>query len=118
MATPAQTIASPALQAWFEGRTYRAADFGDVGALVAAKHELGLSVSLVLPCREVAQTIGPISEQVMLLQEAGLLDQAIAIDAASEYGTAQLALAHGLDVHQEEELLQQFGPVLGKGDAL
>jgi len=118
MASPAQTIASPALQAWFERRTYRAADFADTGGLVAAKRELGISVSVVLPCREVGQTIGPIAEQVMLLQESGLVDQAIAVDAASEDGTAQLALAHGLEVHQEEELLPRFGPVLGKGDAL
>jgi glucosyl-3-phosphoglycerate synthase len=118
MATPTKTAAAPALQAWFERRTLDAGDFADTGALVAAKRELGVSVSVVLPCSEVAQTIGPIAEQVMLLQEAALVDQAIAVDAASEDGTAHLALAHGLEVLQEEELLPQIGPVLGKGDAL
>jgi glucosyl-3-phosphoglycerate synthase len=118
MAIPAQTTAAPQLQAWFDRRTYRAADFADIRALVAAKREAGISVSVVLPCREVAHTIGPIAEQVMLLQEARLVDQAIAIDAASQDGTAQLALTHGLEVHQEDELLPRFGAVLGKGDAL
>jgi glucosyl-3-phosphoglycerate synthase len=118
MATPAQTTAKPAVESWFERRTFRAADFSDIADLAAAKRRLGLSVSVVLPCREVAQTIGPIAEQVMLLGEAEVVDQAIAVDAASDDGTAQLALAHGLEVHQEEALLPEFGPVLGKGDAL
>ncbi len=118
MATPAQTIASPALQAWFERRTYRAADFADTGALVAAKRELGISVSVVLPCREVAETIGPIAEQVMLLQEAGLLDQVIVGRRGLRGRHRAVARAHGLEVHQEEELLPRFGPVLGKGDAM
>jgi glucosyl-3-phosphoglycerate synthase len=118
MATPIQTTAAPAIQAWFERRTFRAEEFADIEAVMVAKRELGISVSIVLPCREVAQTIGPIAEQVMLLQQAELVDQAIAVDAASEDGTAQLALAHGLEVHQEEELLPAFGPVRGKGDAL
>src|SRR3954452_640807 len=118
MAIPAERVGSPALQDWFERRTYPAGDFADTGALVAAKRALGISVSVVLPCREVAQTIGPIAEQVMALHEAGLVEQAIAVDAASEDGTAQLAIAHGLEVHQEEKLRPHFGPVLGKGDAL
>jgi glucosyl-3-phosphoglycerate synthase len=118
MATPAEKTAISGLEGWFRRRTFGASGFSDTAALVAAKRELGLSVSVVLPCREVAQTIGPIAEQVMLLQEAALVDQAIAVDAASEDGTAHLALAHGLEVRQEEELLPEFGPVLGKGDAL
>jgi glucosyl-3-phosphoglycerate synthase len=118
MATPTKTPAAPALEAWFERRTFRAADFADIPALVAAKRRLEISVTVVLPCREVAPTIGPIAEQVMLLGEADLVDQAIAVDAASEDGTAQLALAHGLEVHQEADLMPQFGPVQGKGDAL
>ena len=33
-------------------------------------------------------------------------------------GTAEVAAASGAEVHQESDLLPEFGPVLGKGDAM
>ena len=40
------------------------------------------------------------------------------VDAASEDGTAEIARSLGAEVHQEAELLPEFGQVLGKGDAM
>ena len=40
------------------------------------------------------------------------------VDAGSRDGTAEVAAAGGAEVHQESELLPEFGPVLGKGDAM
>ena len=40
------------------------------------------------------------------------------IDAASADGTAELAERAGAVVHQQDELLPAYGPVLGKGDAM
>ena len=40
------------------------------------------------------------------------------VDAGSEDGTAEIASAHGAEVHFEDELLPQLGPALGKGDAM
>jgi glucosyl-3-phosphoglycerate synthase len=118
MATPAEILAPGHVRDWFERRTFAAPEFGDTAALVAAKRELALTVSVVLPCREVSRTIGPIAAEIAGLRDAGLVDQAIAVDAASRDGTAESARAEGLDVHQEDELMPQFGPALGKGDAL
>ena len=74
------------------------------------------SVSVVLPAREVADTIGPIVER---LRELGdLIDQIVVIDAASQDGTAELAARLGAEVYQESELLPGFGQALGKGDAM
>jgi glucosyl-3-phosphoglycerate synthase len=74
------------------------------------------AVTVVLPTREVAGTIGPIVER---LQELGpLIDQILVVDAASEDGSADIAASRGAEVHQESELLTEFGPVLGKGDAI
>jgi glucosyl-3-phosphoglycerate synthase len=77
------------------------------------KHE---SVTVVLPTREVADTIAPIVERLQSLE--GLVDQILVIDAASEDGTADVAARLGADVRQESELLPGLGPVLGKGDAM
>jgi glucosyl-3-phosphoglycerate synthase len=74
------------------------------------------SVTVVLPAREVADTIGPIVEALLSLGE--LIDQVLVVDAASDDGTAEVAVRHGAEVHQESELLPEFGRALGKGDAM
>ena len=52
------------------------------------------------------------------LREEGVLDEVVVVDARSADGTAALAEAAGALVLQEEELLPDHGPVLGKGDAM
>ena len=74
------------------------------------------SVSVVLPAREVADTVGPILERLQRLE--GLIDQLLVVDAASADGSAEVAARLGAEVRQESELLPEFGPVLGKGDAM
>jgi glucosyl-3-phosphoglycerate synthase len=73
-------------------------------------------VTVVLPTREVADTIGPIVESLLSLE--GLIDQVLVVDAASQDGTAELAAGLGAEVHQESELVPEFGQALGKGDAM
>jgi glucosyl-3-phosphoglycerate synthase len=85
----------------------------DAGRLLDRKTE---AVSVVLPAREVADTIGQILER---LQGLGpLIDQIVVVDAASEDGTADIAVAAGAEVHQESDLMPEFGQALGKGDAM
>lgn len=71
---------------------------------------------MVLPTREVADTIGVIVDRLRGL--APLIDQILVVDAASADATAEIAAARGAEVHQESGLLADFGPVLGKGDAM
>jgi glucosyl-3-phosphoglycerate synthase len=71
---------------------------------------------VVLPAREVADTIGPIVEGLASLDP--LIDQILVVDAASEDGTAEVAAAAGAEVRQEAELAPELGQVLGKGDAM
>jgi glucosyl-3-phosphoglycerate synthase len=73
-------------------------------------------VAVVLPAREVADTIGTIVERLRSLDP--LIDQIVVVDAASEDGTAEVAAAAGAEVHQESELVPELGPALGKGDAM
>jgi glucosyl-3-phosphoglycerate synthase len=74
------------------------------------------AVTVVLPTREVADTVGQIVERLRSLDP--LIDQILVVDAASEDGTAQIAARAGAEVHQEAELLTDFGRALGKGDAM
>jgi glucosyl-3-phosphoglycerate synthase len=84
-------------------RSFSHTDFG----------ELDLSaVSVVVPARECAPTIGPIVEAI---QGAG---QVLVVDADSRDGTAEIAADAGAEAVQEADLMPEFGPVLGKGDAM
>ena len=66
-----------------------------------------------------AATIGGILDALHALnRRAPLLDQIVVVDARSDDGTAEIARAHGAELHFEDELLPQLGPVLGKGDAM
>lgn len=110
------STAPPALVAdWLAHRAYAAADF-PLERLLAAKG--AATVSVVLPAREVADTIGPLLAALTPLRDAGLLDELLVIDAASTDGTADVARAAGATVIQEAQVLADHGPVRGKGDAL
>jgi glucosyl-3-phosphoglycerate synthase len=82
---------------------------------LAAEREC--SVSICLPARNEARTIGPILEQLLPLREQGAVDQIVVVDHSSDT-TAQIALDLGAEVHDQEQLMPELGPVLGKGDAM
>jgi glucosyl-3-phosphoglycerate synthase len=73
-------------------------------------------VTVVLPAREVADTIGVIVERLRGLDP--LIDQVLVVDAASRDGSGEIAARAGAEVHQEADLMPEFGQVLGKGDAM
>jgi glucosyl-3-phosphoglycerate synthase len=78
----------------------------------------GLSVSVCLPARECAETVGEIVTVLAELRDAGVIDELVVVDAASADGTAQEAWRAGAEVWQEADLMPSYGPVLGKGDAM
>lgn len=96
-------------------RTFHHRDFR-LDELIRLKRARGESVSAVLPAREVADTVGDIVDKLRSLGD--LVDQIVVVDAASRDGTAAVAAAHGAEVHQESELMPEFGQALGKGDAM
>ena len=111
----AATAATDVVADWLARRTYDAGAF-PLECLLAAKG--AATVSIVLPAREVAETIGPILAQLAPLCDAGLLDELLVVDAASADGTAQVARDAGATVVQESQILAEHGPARGKGDAL
>ena len=74
------------------------------------------SLSVVLPAREEADTVGTIVERILSLE--GLADQVLVVDADSGDGTADMARAAGAEVRSQTTLMPHLGPVLGKGDAM
>jgi glucosyl-3-phosphoglycerate synthase len=80
--------------------------------------ERALSVSVCLPARECAGTVGEIVDELSALRQVGAIDEIVVVDAASADGTAIVAERAGARVLQEGELLPAYGPVLGKGDAM
>lgn len=101
---------------WFERRTTRAQHY-DVRALAECKSATNTSVSVVLPTRNEAATVGRVVETACSLAET-LVDEVVVVDSASTDGTAEQAAAAGARVHQADQLLPHYGPCLGKGDAL
>jgi glucosyl-3-phosphoglycerate synthase len=86
--------------------------------IASAKAERQLSVSVCLPARECAETVGEIVTVLGELRELGVIDEIVVVDAGSADGTAEVAERAGAVVRQEAELMPSFGPVLGKGDAM
>jgi glucosyl-3-phosphoglycerate synthase len=76
------------------------------------------SISVCVPAREEAATVGDIVATLVSLREAGVIDEVVVVDADSRDGTGEAAAAAGATVHSQAGLLAEFGPVLGKGDAM
>jgi glucosyl-3-phosphoglycerate synthase len=105
-----------AVSMWLEQCRHRADDF-TIDGLRAAKGTT--TVSVILPAKECAETVEDVLRTtVAAASAAGLVDEVIVVDAASRDGTAARAAAAGALVLQQDELLPEFGPALGKGDAL
>ncbi len=98
---------------WYRRRTWRHAEWP--ADRVAAQRER--SVSVCLPARNEAATIGPIVEVLLPLVEHGVIDQLVVADDSID-GTGEIARGLGAEVHRQADLRPEFGPVCGKGDAL
>lgn len=104
---------------WSETNSFREIRW-PVRDILCLKQDSGISVTLILPARNVRRTIQPILEQVGYHSSSAcrLVDQVLVVDADSTDGTPEIARSLGAEVWSESELLPTLGPVLGKGDAM
>jgi glucosyl-3-phosphoglycerate synthase len=77
-------------------------------------------VSVCLPARDEAATIGPIVAAIRreLVDATGLVDEIVVIDDGSRDATAEIAAAHGARVVAESSILPELPCGSGKGNAL
>jgi glucosyl-3-phosphoglycerate synthase len=134
----------PAAEEWAKRRTFHHSLYP--ATRIAEEREV--SVSVCLPARECASTVGEIVGVLAGLRRAGVIDEIVVVDAASADGTARVAERAGAKVVQEGELMREgelvrgsepmqegepirgselvrgselafeLGPVRGKGDAM
>ena len=89
-----------------------------VDDLVRAK--AGRRVSVVIPARDEAATIGGIVDGIRrdLVLAAPLVDELVVIDSDSRDDTAAIAVAHGATLFAAREIRPDLGSHPGKGEAL
>ncbi len=92
----------------------------DARSLADEKDRLGLGVSVCLPARNEALTVGGIVAVVQgtLADGVGLVDEVVVIDDGSEDETGAVAAAAGARVWREADVLADLPPGTGKGNAL
>jgi glucosyl-3-phosphoglycerate synthase len=96
----------------------RAASHDHTAFRPRSRAERDASISVCVPAREEARTIGAIVETLVGLRRREIVDQVVVVDAASPDGTADRAERAGADVLQQGDLRPELGPVRGKGDAM
>jgi glucosyl-3-phosphoglycerate synthase len=112
----------PDARAWFRDRTSSATTVAelDVPALLRAKRRGGHRVSVVLPARNEAATVGGLVSDLRerWMRRVPLVDELLVVDSDSTDATAAVARAAGADVVATTEVLPAHGTRPGKGEAL
>jgi glycosyltransferase involved in cell wall biosynthesis len=105
---------------WFAENTYHASEFDDLQRLVDMKQQQGLTISLALPALNEEETVGTVIETIKttLMDKFHLLDEIVLIDSTSSDTTREIARKMGIPVYIHQELLREYGPRRGKGEAL
>ena len=103
--------------AWAGRHTHHWTDW-PLEQLVSAKE--GRSVSLVVPARNEAATVGDVVTKVReaLVETVALLDEVVVIDSDSTDDTFAVATDAGATVHRSVEIRPDLGSRPGKGEAM
>src|SRR2546423_415860 len=106
--------------AWFDRRTYHHARFADLEALLEAKRARGVRVSVCLPTRNEAATVGEVVRRIRreLVEDVPMVDEVVVVDSMSTDGTVEEARAGGSAVYQDRDIVPELEALGGKGDAL
>ncbi|MDP9824208.1 glucosyl-3-phosphoglycerate synthase [Nocardioides massiliensis] len=104
---------------WFARRTHHWDELS-LDELLDRKRATGNTVSLVVPARDEAATIGPIvtRSRELLMDTAQLVDEVVVIDSDSSDATFDVAADAGAVVHRCSDVRPDLGTVPGKGEAM
>ena len=95
-------------------RRFRASEF-DLTRL--CKLKATATVSVCVPARDEAETVGPIVQTIATLRHRGLVDEIVVMGDCGTDATAQLAAA-GARVVSVPDVLPEAGTATGKGNVL
>lgn len=102
---------------WFASHTHKSASFP---AETLVEHKGDLRVSVILPAKNEAETIGGIitSIRTSLVEALPLVDEIIVIDSHSSDDTTRIAIEAGAAVFHVDDILPALGSNPGKGEAM
>jgi glucosyl-3-phosphoglycerate synthase len=102
---------------WLRTNTHHWNDWS-LDELLALKG--GTRISLVVPARNEAATVGDVVSRVRtaLMETANLLDEIVVIDSDSTDATYDVATEAGATVHRAAAIRPDLGPGTGKGEAM
>ena len=102
---------------WFDTHTHHWDDWS-LADLLAVRGQT--RVSLVVPARNEAATVGAVVTRVReaLMDTVALLDEIVVIDSDSTDDTYDVATDAGAVVHRSSEIRPDLGSVPGKGEAM
>lgn len=102
------------------GAATRFLTFGHWSAAQLVEAKAGRRVSVVIPARDEAATVGSVVSAVRRdwVEQTPLLDEVIVIDSDSVDETVAVARAAGAIVHSAKDVRPDLGPAEGKGEAL
>jgi glucosyl-3-phosphoglycerate synthase len=104
----------------FSLQTYHHHQFRDAALLCARKEAAGETISVVIPTRNEAATVGEIIRTIRhaWMDACDLVDEIIVMDSGSSDDTRAIAQAAGAVVHTAEEVAAEWGNYPGKGENL
>lgn len=106
--------------AWLKTNTYHHSQWSDLRALVQAKEEKKLKISLCIPSLNEEKTIGKeiVIFKSELMTRYPLVDEIVVIDSGSSDKTCEVARSFGAVVYASSEILPELGFKKGKGENL
>jgi glucosyl-3-phosphoglycerate synthase len=101
-------------------RSVRLFEFDDCAAEQIVDAKAGRTVSVCIPCRDEAATVGPLISTIRneLVRRVPLVDELIVLDDRSTDDTAAVAIGAGARVIDINDVHAQHGVGHGKGNAL
>jgi glucosyl-3-phosphoglycerate synthase len=104
-------------EAWLDRSTHHWDDWSLQGLIEAKGDQV---VSLVVPARNEAATVGDVVTRVReaLVDTVALLDEIVVVDSDSTDATYDVATDAGAVVHRAAEIRPDLGTVPGKGEAM